>query len=94
MDKVMDNNKITPDNQVTFDALKALGHDLPEIRNALCPLNKTNIAQVAKRTGIQKQTLYNVVNGKSKFLDAMRAYSKEFKLDPTKAFSDLLRFNT
>lgn len=82
-----------PDNQETFDALKEIGYDYPEIRNALCPLNNTNLSQVADRAGIQRQSMYNVVNGKSDFLDAIRAYSKEFKLNPVKAFADIFRFD-
>ena len=57
-------------------------------------LYKKNIPQLAKQTGVSKMTMYKAINGISKNLEAIKAFSDELDLDPVKAFEDVLRFNT
>lgn len=89
------NNKTTeqPDNEEIFEYLRTQGYNFPEVRSAMFTLNKKRIPELARRIGVSRMTVYNVLNGTSDNLDVIRGFSKEFNIDATKAFSDILKFN-
>lgn len=81
---------IQGNNQEAFKALKDLGYDLPAIRLALVPLNKTNIHELSERAGIAKSTFYNVIKGVSRNVDGIKGYAQELGLNAMDVFSDVL----
>jgi DNA-binding transcriptional MerR regulator len=60
----------------TFETLRDMGWPLKNIRKALDELDETRLKEVAKKNGVDVQTMYATMNGHRRNPAAMAAYSR------------------